>query len=309
MITKHRSFLSSNGRHRIQALIWEPQDTPVGILQINYGMAEYAKRYQDVAQFFTAQGFIVACHDHLGHGQTVRSVKEFGYFGPEGKQALVEDSHLWTMALQQAYPKLPLYLLGHSMGSLITEQYLQKYWYDTNGTILMGTVYQPKILPALMPEIRLRAKLQGKRPDYLLNALAFGPYNLKFDHREFFSWLSSDPAAVARYKADPLLGFTFTTNGFETLFELVLAQETNQWTQNLPAAYPILVTSGAQDPVGDFGRQPAKLVAALQNKGLEKVTKKEWPALRHEPLFEVDTAAVEAYLAHWLWQQLEQGSV
>lgn len=301
MQTKTGSFLSHDGKHRIHTVQWLPDDQPPkAILQIVFGMAEYAERYVDVAAYFTRHGYLVASHDHLGHGQSVRSPAEYGYFGPNGQTHLIEDTHGWTQRLKAQYPELPLILLGHSMGSLIAEACIGRYWYDTAGLILMGCVYQPKVLAPILPEIKLRAKIQGKRKDHLLNALAFGPYNRRFDHHECFSWLSSDADAVARYRADPGLGFTFTSNGFYTLFSLLQAQNDPQWLANLPKAFPILIMNGSDDAVGGFGKQTKQLQQAFLAANLKQVTVKAWPGLRHELFFERDTAQVEAYLLKYL---------
>lgn len=304
MKTQTYSFLSADGKHRIQALCWLPSEPAKAIIQINYGMAEYADRYKDVARYFTNAGYIVACHDYLGHGRSIRSPKELGYFGENGAENLVTDSHTYTLLLKIKYPDLPVFILGHSMGSLITEQYLSRYWYEVQGAILMGCVAAPKILTTIWPAIQLRAKIRGHYPDHLLNALAFGPYNWHFEHRELFSWLSRDQAAVARYKADPMLGFTFTTNGFLTLFHLVLDQEKQTWMQQLPKNFPILLTAGTQDAVGDFGVAIARLDTGLSKQKLTEVTKKEWPKSRHELFFELDTPKVEDFIKQWLAQQL-----
>ncbi|MCD2255684.1 alpha/beta hydrolase [Lactobacillus sp. CC-MHH1034] len=300
------SFLSSDGQHRIHTVIWLPAQGPKAVLQIVYGMAEYAERYEPVARFFTKQGLAVAIHDHLGHGKSIRSRQELGYFGPNGQENLIEDSHLWTQRLHQIWPTKPLFILGHSMGSIITSLVLGRYAADYTGGILMGNVYLPKILAPVMPMIRWKAKLTAKRPDHGLNILAFGLYSWYFDRLEFFSWLSNDPAEIEKYKQDPLLGFTFTTNGFLTLFTLLQMQAKGDWLAQLPKDFPLLAISGRKDPVGDFGKQQKWLAQMVANNRLKKVTKKEWPELRHELFFErqPDRTQVETYIANWLQQQM-----
>ncbi|GAF38555.1 hypothetical protein FC83_GL003172 [Agrilactobacillus composti DSM 18527 = JCM 14202] len=306
MKTEVNSFLSSDGKHRLPTVTWLPETgvKPKAILQIVYGMAEYAQRYEPVAEYFTSQGFIVATHDHLGHGGAVRSDKEYGYFGPKGAEHLIADTYARTQQLQDHYPNTPIYLLGHSMGSIIAALYMAQHWYAVHGLILMGSVYLPPILPPLMPLIRLKARITGRQPDRLLNAAAFGPYSRRFDHHDFFSWLSSDADSVARYEADPKLGFTFTTNGFLTLFTLLTDQEKMQWYRQLPKDFPILVTSGQLDAVGDFGKEPKTIAENLTHDGFVNVLEKQWPDLRHELFFEKDKPAVEAYLANWMLANL-----
>ena len=97
----------------------EPTGCPRGVLQISHGMAEHKERYEPLMEFLAEQGIVVAIHDHRGHGKSVRAAEDLGYFYADGARALVEDLHQVTAWLRREYAReLPLYLLGHSMGSL-----------------------------------------------------------------------------------------------------------------------------------------------------------------------------------------------
>lgn len=74
-------FLSANGETMIHAVKWVPENgTYRAILQITHGMIEYIERYRPFAEYLTGQGILVVGHDHLGHGASVRSENEWGYF-------------------------------------------------------------------------------------------------------------------------------------------------------------------------------------------------------------------------------------
>ena len=114
------SFASATGQHTLHGVCWRPEGAPRAIVQISHGMIEYVERYEPFAQYLTEQGFLVAGHDHVGHGQSVAGPEQWGHFGVRDAGAtLVEDVHALTVQLREQYPGVPLFLLGHSMGSFV----------------------------------------------------------------------------------------------------------------------------------------------------------------------------------------------
>ena len=134
-------FNSSTGRNKIHTLIWKEEDlTPVGVFQIAHGMAEHIERYDDFARFLAANGFVVCGNDHLGHGKSVNSDEDYGYFDEyNGDKRLVDDMHILTKIMKKKYPNLPYFLFGHSMGSLCARVYTAHFGYELNGVIYCGT--------------------------------------------------------------------------------------------------------------------------------------------------------------------------
>ena len=138
-------FLSSDQKTDIHAVRWEPDEGEIkGILQISHGMVEYIERYEEFAEFMTRQGFLVAGNDHLGHGESVVSQELWGYFAPKnGSDIVVEDIHKLRTMIQEEYPDLPYFILGHSMGSFLLRKYLSKYGTGLSGALILGTGTQP----------------------------------------------------------------------------------------------------------------------------------------------------------------------
>ena len=95
---------------------------PIGILQLVHGMAEHRERYHDFMDYCAAQGFIVLIHDHRGHGASVKSETDYGYFYQDGAQGIIDDVHQLTLYLRERFPGLSLTLFGHSMGSLVVRR-------------------------------------------------------------------------------------------------------------------------------------------------------------------------------------------
>ena len=138
---ERRHFKSSDGKHECYCVIVRPDGEPKGIIQISHGMCEHIDRYLDFMSFLADKGYVVCGNDHLGHGHTVDSPEELGYFGfgENGWKKVVEDLHRMTTLIKAEYPGLPLILMGHSMGSFMARAYAVKYGSECTGFIFMGT--------------------------------------------------------------------------------------------------------------------------------------------------------------------------
>mgnify|MGYP000352719340 CR=1 FL=1 len=111
----------------------------------------------------------------------------------------------------------------------------------------------------------------SKHISRFIDKAAFGGYNKRIDApRTSSDWLSRNPENVDRYIADGLCGFTFTVNGFQTLFELIRRLQKQENLEKVPQNLPILMVSGAEDPVGDYGKGVRKACDSLKKAGVEK---------------------------------------
>ena len=134
------TYPSSDGKTKIHAIIWEPEGSTKAVLQICHGMVDYADRYDDFAQHAADQGYYVVANDHLGHGASVITDDQHGYFAhPNGNECVIAEIHTLRTKTQKKYPDLPYFILGHSMGSFYARQYLCEYGSELNGAVLLGT--------------------------------------------------------------------------------------------------------------------------------------------------------------------------
>lgn len=134
-------YKSADKKTMIDAVRWLPDNGEYkAVLQITHGMVEYKERYMPFAEFMTENGFMVVAHDHLGHGESVSSKKDWGYMA-EGHPSdiLVKDMHTLRTTIQKENPGKPYFMLGHSMGSYMLRKYLAKYRKGLDGAIVMGT--------------------------------------------------------------------------------------------------------------------------------------------------------------------------
>ncbi|MBR1930289.1 MAG: lysophospholipase [Lachnospiraceae bacterium] len=296
---------SRDGKHKIHAVRYLPDDRRVvGVLQIIHGMAEYIERYEETAEFFVQQGFVVTGEDHLGHGKSVGEEKLYGYFCEQDPATVVvRDVHRLKKMTQTLYPDVPYIILGHSMGSFILRNYLFRYGTGIKGAVIMGTGMQSGAVIAASKAFAGIQKLfcGSKHVSKLIDGIAFGTYNKQIaSPRTAFDWLSCNTDNVDRYVADPLCGFVFTVNGFSTLFELIARLLKQDNLKKIPKDLPIFMVSGAQDPVGDYGVGVQKAYDALKEVGVENVTLKLYEHDRHEILNEDDNDAVKMDILNWI---------
>ncbi len=303
-------FESRDNISRIHAVRYLPDDGNVkGVVQIVHGMAEYAERYEEFAAYLTDRGYVVTGEDHLGHGKSVGE-NGFGYFClQDPATVVVRDVHRLKKMTEQIYPSVPYIILGHSMGSFILRNYLCRYGTGIEGAIIMGTGMQPAALvgAARILTALIRAFFGDKHISRLLDKMAFGSYNKRFaPARTQKDWLSKDEQKVDEYIADPLCGFTFTVNGFRTLFELIYRIGKTENLQNIPGRLPVLVVSGSEDPVGEYGDGVRRTVTSMKAAGLECLTCKMYSGDRHELLNETDRMTVMADLVSWMEENVSR---
>ncbi|MGL4370258.1 MAG: alpha/beta hydrolase, partial [Spirochaetota bacterium] len=99
-----------------------------GVIQIAHGMAEHAFRYERAAKLFTSAGYIVYANDHRGHGKTAGTLDRAGILAPQnGFRITLDDMHELTQLIKKENPKMDVYLLAHSFGSLMAHGYLALY--------------------------------------------------------------------------------------------------------------------------------------------------------------------------------------
>ena len=295
---------SINNRNQLHVAIWEPQRETKAILQISHGMVEYIVRYDDFAKHLNQQGILVIGNDHLGHGQSVLDESEFGYFGKEKGSAVVDDLYEVTKYAKKQYGEnIPYFLMGHSMGSFMARRYLMTYGEKITGAIISGTGY--KTAPVLAVAFFFTAVTKffhGERyRSPFMKWLVFHTYNRKIaDVKTKNDWLTRDAAVVAAYNENPYCKFSFTVNGYETLFGAIkYIQKQNNWEET-PKQLPILMIAGEEDPVGSYGKDVKKVYKKYQQMGCNHIELKLYQDDRHELVNELDREVVYADISQWI---------
>ncbi len=296
-------YLSRDGKTQIHAVEWIPEGRVSGVLQLCHGMVEYIERYNEFAEYMCEHGYYVIGHDHLGHGKSVNSEADYGYF-PEkdGNRFVIGDIQQLRVMTEKKYPDTPYLMLGHSMGSFLLRQYLTMYGEGLAGVVIMGTGYQPLIiLKAGQMICRIAALFKGWRyRSKFVDNLSFGGFNKKFEPSETSrDWVTSDKELRQKYVEDPLCMFRFTLGGYYQMFEGMKVLVKKEYFSHIPKDLPVLFTAGSDDPVGAFGKNVKKVYRQFKAAGMQKVAIKLYAGGRHEVLNETNRTQVYEDLYQW----------
>ncbi len=272
---------------------WIPENVN-GILQIAHGMAEYINRYDAFARFMADNGFAVYGEDHRGHGRTGQKQGPLGKLAQKnGYNIVTDDIKTLTDIAKADYPDVPVILLGHSMGSFLVRNYAASYSDNIDKLIIMGTGGPNPASGMGIFVVNLFAAFYGE--DYqskFVDSLAFGSYNKRTAGRTKFDWLSVNEDNVDRYIADDMCGFYFTLSGFRDLFKVLASVSGKHWAEKIRKDLPVLLLSGAEDPVGSYGEGVKQVQAMLNSAGVDNNSIKLYNGMRHEILNDNDRVSV-----------------
>jgi alpha-beta hydrolase superfamily lysophospholipase len=244
-------------------------------------MGEHARRYPPALDKILAAGFVIYADDHRGHGRTAVSTESLGDFGPGGFNGVVNDLAVLTRTARKEHPGLPVFFLGHSLGSMLGQAYLLDHSSLIDGAALCGTAAIDQLVKII----------ENPKGLALLNE-PFGPARTPFE------WLSRDPAQVDMYMADPLCGFALVPDSMTSLFAQGARLADPEQIQRIRRNFPIYIFVGDQDPINQQTVWVTPLIERYKSAGLD-VTVDIYPGARHEILNETNRAEVEGNLLAW----------
>jgi alpha-beta hydrolase superfamily lysophospholipase len=287
----------------IAAYRWDPSGAPKAAVQIAHGAAEHAMRYDHVATRLTDAGCVVYAADHRAHGKTADEHGTFGVARPGGWGAIVDDMHVLTEHIRDEHPGVPVVLFGHSMGSLLAQEYFQRWGDELAGLVLSGTSGGLDLDEATLGIITALGEGDAADQPSEVFAAMFAGFNVPFDGdgASGFEWLSRDEDQVRTYVDDPWCGFPLSNGYVADMLVGMSATWTDEAEARIPRDVPIYVMGGAEDPVGGEDVQSVRdLVARLEALDAGPVTLKLYPGARHETLNEVNRDEVESDLVAWI---------
>ena len=278
---------STDGVHTLSGVVYIPDGEIKGLFQVVHGMQEYIGRYDRFMRDIASDGYIVFGHDHLGHGKTAADDSELGFIAHEnGWQYLADDVNYFANVIRREYGKdLPYILFGHSMGSFVVRLTAEKYD-DYDKLIVMGTGGPNPAAGAGLAVIKLIKATSGERHvSDTVEKLAFGSYNNRFEGETAHDWLSVNRENIKKYEADKYCTFRFTVSAMQDLVTMNISCNSKRWFSMINKEKPVLLVSGSDDPVGDYGKGVKTVCERLKENGAN-VTMKLYDGLRHEILNE-----------------------
>ncbi len=297
-------FNSSTGKNRIHVRRCVPDGDVRGVVQIMHGIAEHINRYDDFMAFLASDGFVAVGTDHLGHGQSIESPEQKGFFADNnGWDYIIKDEEILRLAMRSTYPGVPFILFGHSMGSFMARTHLIRYLGAFDAAIISGTGNQGAALVSgglLMGN--LVTSLKGAHHySKFLNNLAFGSYNKIYDKpRTEYDWLTRNTEAVDKYIADPLCGFIPSCSLFRDMMTGVKFITNVDNLKAMKKDMPVYFMSGDKDPVGECGKGVKLAYENFKKAGMKDVSIKLYKDGRHEMLNELNRDEVYADILSWI---------
>ncbi|MCL2759253.1 MAG: lysophospholipase [Treponema sp.] len=320
-MVQNESLFESHDGTRLYLYRWSPDNAqkirPKAVLHIVHGMAEHAFRYRRLAEKFTQAGIEVWAADQRGHGKTADpEINDPGKGGLLGHCAdndsialVTADIHALNTEIQKTRHNVPIFLLGHSWGSFITQNYIE-YSEDRkiSGCILSGTRGPGDFMvKAGVPVMTILAALRGQRKTVkIARMMADGSYNKPFKpNRTQYDWISRDEEEVDKYVNDPLCGFMCSSGFYRDLAKVLYNIHRTDALARINKLLPVYVFSGSADPVGDMGKTPTVLVNAYRNLGIKDCEFVLYPGARHETLNETNREEVIDNLLAWVNKHCE----
>jgi len=317
------SWVEMDDKTQLYLRRWKTPSASKAVLHIVHGMAEHSCRYGRLARRLVSEGIEVWAADQRGHGETAKNAKNSpnrgGRLGHcadgDGFARVTLDIDILNKAIRKEYPELPVFLLGHSWGSFIAQNYIENYEGKLSGEnssgnhaglagcILSGTRGPDGLKITLGSAFMsfLAFILTEGHPSRIARAIADGPYNKAFrPNRTSFDWLSRDEKEVDAYVTDSFCGKLCTVGFYRDLAKALKRIHRPEEMAKIRKELSLYIFSGSADPVGDMGKSPAALAVAYRHLGIRDLETVLYPGARHETLNETNRDEVQESLLSWL---------
>ncbi len=283
---KKAATKSSDGIHELNGVLYIPKGEIKGLFHIVHGMTEHIARYHNIMETLANAGYLAFGYDNLGHGTTANDDSELGFIASEkGWEYLVDDTFRFESQVMAHFPDKKLTVMGHSMGSFIVRLAALKYGQHYKNLIICGTAGPNIAAPFGLLITSILKKIKGEKYiSPLTQKIAFGTYNKRFEQDSPYNWLTNDKEEVAKYVQDKFCTFKFTVSAMHDLIMLISLANSKTWFSNISRSLPILLISGEDDPVGNYGKGVRAVYDNLKKNRVRDVILKLYKGCRHEIL-------------------------
>lgn len=284
-----------------------PTADPKAIVQIVHGGAEHAGRYAPLARMLNQAGYTVYAEDHRGHGRTGELNGKLGDMGKANAfERVCDDVLALGERARTENPGIPLVIIGHSLGSLITQRILLQHSDRVAAAVLSGS---PDILSIAAGAELVRAEVdrvgRGEVSEVLEAGIVEGFAAAFPEAKTPHDWLSRDAEQVRLYETDPVCGYPLCAGVWQDLIAAMLVTtEVSAVAASLRKDLSLYILSGSDDPVHGNWVAIDRLVNNYQHCGLTDLTVKQYAGGRHEMFNETNRDEVIAGLLNWLANKL-----
>lgn len=274
-----------------------------GVVHINHGLAEHAARYARFAEFLARCGYVTYAHDHRGHGSTTAPDAPMGVFAwKDGRAKVLADIMAMHDLIKREHPTLPLILFGHSMGGIISLNFLQRHSSHLKGAAIFNANASAGALGRLAQFILAweRLRLGSDMPSRMLPRLTFQAWGSAISKaRTPFDWLSRDPEEVDKYIADPFCGWNASVSLWRDLFGFIFSDAKDKNYGQIDRDLPIMFVGGESDPGTDGGKAIQMLTKRFSAMGFSNLVSRIYAQTRHESLNDINRDEVMADFVEW----------
>jgi len=308
-MTENSKFVSIKG-FNVFVTTFMPLAQPIAIVQINHGLAEHSKRYFEFARYLCQKGYGIYVHDHPAHGQTAGSIENTGHLKwKNGWDSMLDVIHGINKSIRKAHPSVPVFILGHSMGSLMSRYYNATFPMYFKGMIVSGTNNPDpaKLKSSLIMVKAFKLFKKDTHKNRWLNDYFYKKFNNALKNTTTgFDWLTSNKEEVAKYMNDPFCGFRLSLGFYKNLLQGTLQMLKSEKQLRFRKNFSTLIISGKQDPVGNFGKEPVAMRQKYIEQGFFNTHIKLLEG-RHELLNENEAIRLLTYetINNWMEEKLK----
>lgn len=296
------SYFDTFDGKKIALYVWNKVNAPKAVVKIAHGMAEHSARYNHFAFFLNSCGYVVVMNDERGHGKSCDE-KSYGYEEGDMFANNVQDQ-LDILKWCKKEWKLPVFMMGHSYGSFLTQSVMEQNPPEADGYILSGSNYIKGITYSACGFLakRMAKKHGGAFPAKTIANMSFGMYEKKIPGLN--NWLNRDGEEVKKYNEDPACGFVCSAGFYSSFMDGIKHLYDKEYYTKIDVEKPLLIISGSADPVGEYSKGVEKLFKFYTEKvGIKSIEKHLYVGARHEVLNEINKEEVYSDVVGWLQKQ------
>lgn len=254
-------------------------NNPKAVIQIIHGLKEHKKRYYEFAKYLNNNGYTVIMSDNRGHGYSVNDDYPLGYMADI--HILIKDQFEITKYIKSHYKNIPIYLLGHSYGSMIARTYLQNYDEEISKLILSGTVAYNNFVNIGLILGKIINIIKGEKGSSIILQ--------KIADSDDISWVCSNNETMKQYKSDYFCtGYKYMNISIYNIFKAMKELHNIKAYKCKNPDLEILSITGEKDPVTKGEKGIADSISTLEKIGYKNIKSIVYTDMLHEVLNEVN---------------------